>query len=159
MFFKKKNKYELNLKQADTALQNVFAACKQQPNTIAFDKLVLRQKLNTRIYDRLLILTGLLLLITFLSPLAVAPVNKLLVKPPVKVELISDTMTDGVLCLTFTGDGIQFDKAYQELKDGTFEAPLSYEQNTIRFTYHEVETNIYIPVENQPVFHILVSPE
>lgn len=161
MFFKKKKKYQMNIQQADTALQNIFAACEQKPNTVPFDKLLLRQKLNTRIYDRLLILTGLLLLCTFLSPLAVAPVSSLFSgKPVAKVELVSDTMTDGVLCLAFSGEGVLYEQAYQELPDGTKEAPLYYDEKTftIYFTYHELETNIYIPVENQAVFHILVSP-
>lgn len=161
MFFKKKKKYRMDMKQADSTLQNIFAACEQKPNTIPFDKLILRQKLNTRIYDRLLTLTAFLLLITFLSPLAVAPVAGLFSDgSPGKVELIHDSMSDAILSLTLSGEGIQFEQAYQELPDGTIEKPVSYDKETLTicFRYHETEANIYIPVENAPVFHILVSP-
>ena len=64
MFFSKNSKYEMNKETANAALQNVFAACDKAPNTIPFDKLLLREKLNTHIYDRLVVLVLLLLLFT-----------------------------------------------------------------------------------------------
>lgn len=149
------------MEQANATLQNVFAACNQTPNTIPFDKLVLRGKLNTRVYNRMIILTALVLLITFLAPLAVAPVSSLFRKQPEKVELLSDSLENGVICLTLSGDGIRYAEAYQETADGIIEAPLSYDRDagTIYFTYYETETNIYIPVENAPTFHLLLSPK
>lgn len=151
----------MNPTQANEVLQNVFAANKQPPNTIPFDKLLLRQKLNTRKYDYPLCLTALLLLLTFLSPLAVAPVSSIFNDTrPAKVTLLSDTLQDGVLCLTLSGDGILYEEAYQETADGITEPPLSYddESGKLYFTYYGTETNIYIPLENAPVFHLLLSP-
>lgn len=63
------------MEQADATLQKVFAACKQSPNTTSFDKLLLRRQLNTRLLDNMLILTAIILLLTFLSPLVIASVN------------------------------------------------------------------------------------
>lgn len=74
MFIRKK-KYQMNIEQADATLQKVFATCKQSPNTTSFDKLLLRRQLNTRKLDNLLILTAIILLLTFLSPLFIASVN------------------------------------------------------------------------------------
>lgn len=74
MFFRQK-KYQMNIEQADATLQKVFAACKQSPNTTSFDKLLLRRQLNTKLLDNLLILTAIILLLTFLSPLFIASVN------------------------------------------------------------------------------------
>ncbi|WP_075721600.1 hypothetical protein [Roseburia sp. 499] len=163
MLFSKNKKYHLNSKQANDTLQNVFAACHHTPNTVPFDKILLRQKKNTRTYDVLLFLTALLLLVTFLSPLAVAPTEYLLQRDTTheKIVLVSDNLTDDVLCLTLSGDGILFGRAYQETDTGIKEPALSYDSKagTICFTYHKTETNIYIPIENAPTFHLLLSPK
>ena len=37
----------MDIKQAGETLQNIFAACEQEPNKVPFDKIVLRQKANT----------------------------------------------------------------------------------------------------------------
>ena len=46
MFFHKKNRYELDMTTANNALQNILSSCNQPVNTIPFDKLVLRKKVN-----------------------------------------------------------------------------------------------------------------
>ena len=46
MLFDRK-RHQMDLKQADATLQNVFKACDIPPNTVAFDRLALRRKLNT----------------------------------------------------------------------------------------------------------------
>lgn len=156
----------MNLKMANETLQNVFAACEQPPNTIPFDKLVLRRKLNTRTYDSLLVLTAILLLLTFLAPLAVSPVSQLLngkvqMQQDSEVYLISDSVSDNILCLTLSGDGILYHEAFQETSSGITESPLSYDtqSRSLYFTYYETETNIYIPIENAPTLHLRLSPE
>lgn len=72
----KRKKYHMNKEQADATLQKVFAACEQSPNTTSFDKLLLHRQLNTRLLDNMLILTAIILLLTFLSPLVIASVNE-----------------------------------------------------------------------------------
>lgn len=163
MFFRKKKIYSMDLKQADSTLQNVFAACDKKPNAISFDKLRLRQKLNTRVYDRILLLISVLLLLTFLSPFAVSPMTEFLAGgSTTPAALVGDSMEGNVLTLTLSGKGILFNQAYQELPDGSVEAPLSYDKraNTISFSYHaEATVNIYIPVRDQSTLHLIISPE
>lgn len=151
----------MDLKQADATLQNVFKACHIPPNTIAFDKLALRRKLNTRIYNRLLAITALLLLLTFILPLVVSPVSFFSGrKETSEVILISDTLSGDVLKLTLSGSGICYSEAYQETASGIIEPALSYNEKTgvISFSYYGTETNIYIPLENAPDFHLWLSP-
>ena len=50
MFFHKKNRYELDMTTANNALQNILSSCNQPVNTIPFDKLVLRKKVNAASY-------------------------------------------------------------------------------------------------------------
>ena len=89
MFFRQK-KYHMNIEQADATLQKVFAACKQSPNTTSFDKLLLRRQLNTRFLDNLLILTAIILLLTFLSPLIFASVNAVFPEEVIYRETVTD---------------------------------------------------------------------
>lgn len=160
MLFNSK-KHHMDLKQADATLQNVFKACHIPPNTVAFDRLALRRKLNTRIYNRLLAVTALLLLLAFLLPLAVSPASVFSgFGETSEVILISDTLSGDVLKLTLSGSGICYSEAYQETASGIIEPALSYNEKTgvISFSYYGTETNIYIPLENAPDFHLWLSP-
>ncbi|MCH5270249.1 MAG: hypothetical protein J1E83_05815 [Lachnospiraceae bacterium] len=163
MIFHKKKRYQMNVAQADATLQKVFAACKQSPNTTSFDKILLRRQLNTKLMDNMLVLTAIILLLTFLSPLGIASVNAVFPgkESPSQVTLLSDNMTDGVLCLTLSGSGILYGDAYQETETGIVEKAISYDKNagTICFTYYGTVTNIYIPLENAPVFHLVLAPQ
>ena len=89
MFFRQK-KYQMNIEQADATLQKVFATCKQSPNTTSFDKLLLRRQLNTRFLDNLLILTAIILLLTFLAPLFIASVNAVFPEEVIYRETVTD---------------------------------------------------------------------
>ena len=69
MFFHKKNRYELDMTTANNALQNILSTCNQPVNTIPFDKLVLRKKVNAASYNRLIVATAVIFVLTFLSNL------------------------------------------------------------------------------------------
>lgn len=164
MFFSKNSKYEMNKETANAALQNVFAACDKAPNTIPFDKLLLREKLNTHIYDRLVVLVLLLLLFTFLSPLAIVPVSEFLerVFAPEKVQMTDNYVEDGFLYIQLKGDNILYEDAYLERSDGTIVPAASYDikTKTICFPFVEDgESNIYIPVTDSSPLHLLLSPQ
>lgn len=77
MFFHKKNRYELDMATANNALQNILSSCNQPVNTIPFDKLVLRKKVNAASYNRLIVATTLIFVLTFLSPLAIVPLSEM----------------------------------------------------------------------------------
>lgn len=163
MFFQKNKKYELDMNTANDTLQNIFAACDKAPNTIPFDKLVLRQKANTKSYNILLVITAVLLLLTFLLPLVIVPVansiaSHITTEP---TELVNDYVKDNVLYLEFTGGHILYESAYMELSDGTCLPPLSYDtkQYILCFPYDNTEeANIYIPIEDDVPLHFLISP-
>lgn len=164
MFFHKHQKYEMNMETANAALQNVFAACDKAPNTIPFDKLVLREKLNTRCYNRLLFIAALLLLLTFLSPLAIVPVSEYLDSrfPTTEAKLITDYVENGYLYLQLEGDNILYKDAYLEKPDGTVIPVQSYDRKKgiLCLPYiDDAETNIYIPLKNGKVLHLLLSPQ
>ena len=91
MFFHKKNRYELDMTTANNALQNILSSCNQPVNTIPFDKLVLRKKVNAASYNRLIVATTLIFVLTFLSPLAIVPLSANLTRkglPPLPRSLL-----------------------------------------------------------------------
>lgn len=163
MFFRKQKKYEMNKDIANRALQDVFTACDKAPNTTPFDKLVLREKANTRPYNRMLLLTAMLLALTFLTPLLIVPLTAQISRwrTPEPPELVNDYVEDSCLYLQFTGDNIQYEDAYLEKQDGTILPILSYDakSKTICFPYIEdSESNIYIPIKGGGALHLLLTP-
>ena len=165
MFFSKRQKYHMDIADANVALQNILVACKQPPSSLPVDKILLRQKVRVQKYNVLLLITALILLITFALPLCAVPFvplgHTVHAQTDSGITLLSDELTDGVLTLTFEGENILFAESYLQLPDGTIESPLSYDKaaNTICFAYHDSAINIYISVENAPVYHLLISPK
>lgn len=164
MFFRKNKIYKMDPGQANSALQNIFAACEQAPNTIPFDKLLLRRKLNTRKYDILLCVIALALSVTLLLPVIVIPLTQSVerITAPKPVTLLNDYLDNGSLCLELSGDGILYEAAYLNTMDGQTLEPLSFDKKTKTITFPFLEgeeCNIYIPVENGQVLHLLISPE
>ena len=164
MFFRKNKIYKMDPGQANSALQNIFAACDQTPNTIPFDKLLLRQKLNTRKYDILLCVIALALFFTFLSPLVIVPLSQSVeqMTAPEPVTLLKDYCKDDILYLELSGDGILYEEAYLNTPDGQRLYPLSFDRKTKTIAFPFLsgeECNIYIPLENGQFLHLLLSPE
>lgn len=163
MFYNKVPKYQMNMDVANTALQNILNTCNQSPNTIPFDKLILRQKLNTRIYDRILLIISILLFLTFASPLIVVPVSTLaenifVAKP---VEILGNYVEDDTIYFELTGDNILYHDAYMITESGEQYSALSYDQKEqiICFPYFtNQEINFFIPVKNDTTIHLLLSP-
>lgn len=163
MFFHKKNRYELDMTTANNALQNILSSCNQPVNTIPFDKLVLRKKVNAASYNHLIAATALIFVLTFLSPLVIVPLSelagKLLVSTP--PELTLDYVENNILSLQFTGDNLLYTEAYMETVSGEIIAPLSVDasQGMISFPFLSEEANIYVPVKNGETLHLLFTPD
>lgn len=164
MLFHKDKKYQMDMNTANVALQNILAACDKAPNTIPFDKLILRQEANTRPYNRMILITSVILLLTFLSPLTVVPIATRLdlIFAPEPVRLVNDYLEEQILYLQFTGDDICFANAYIEYSDGRQISPslIDTEQQLIGFLYDGTqEINIYIPLEDGTNVHYLLTPQ
>ena len=161
MEFQKNNKYELNLETADAALRNVLEACDRSSNTVSSSELILRQKQNTRLYNRMLILTTALLILTFLLPLGIVPVAKLLDRQgtPEPVALVNDYVENDSLYLELSGDNILYEEAWMSAVDGE-KIPGTYDESTglISFPFPDSgEYNIYIPVKYNDPFQLLLT--
>ena len=163
MFFHKKNRYELDMTTANNALQNILSTCNQPVNTIPFDKLVLRKKINAASYNRLIIATALIFVLTFLSPLAIIPLSELNERlfSPTPAVLTLDYVENDILSLQFSGDNILYKEAFMETLSGEIIEPLSVDvsQGVISFPFLSEEANIYVPVKGGETIHLLFTPD
>ena len=163
MFIHKKNRYELDMTTANNALQNILSSCNQPVNTIPFDKLVLRKKVNAASYNRLIAATALLFVLTFLSPLAIVPLSELseTLFVPAPAELTLDYVENNILSLQFSGDNILYKEAFMETLSGEIIEPLSVDvsQGVISFPFLSEEANIYVPVKGGETIHLLFTPD
>lgn len=163
MFFHKKNKYELDMTTANNALQNILSTCNQPVNTIPFDKLVLRKKVNAASYNRLIAATAVIFVLTFLSPLVIVPLSELNERlfAPAPAELTLDYVENNILSLQFTGDNILYEEAFMETLSGEIIKPLSVDasQGMVSFPFLSEEANIYVPVKDGAPLHLLFTPD
>jgi len=164
MLFKKKAKYKIDMEKANATLQNILAACDKAPNTIPFDKIVLRQKFNSKVYTSPIIVVAILLILTLSSPLFIVPVSRYIGQqfPPEETVLIADYVEDNMLYLKFSGKrSILYHDVYLETLDGQSVSSLSFDmkEGIICFPYYEyTESNVYIPLYNGEILHLLISP-
>ena len=148
---------------ANNALQNILSTCNQPVNTIPFDKLVLRKKINAASYNRPIAATAVIFVLTFLSPLIIVPLSELNEKlfAPAPAELTLDYVENNVLSLRFTGDNILYSESFMETLSGEIIKPLSVDPatGTVNFPFLSEEANIYIPVKNSETIHLLFTPD
>lgn len=164
MLFHKPKTYHMDHDAANAALQNILVSCGKTPNTVPISKLAIQPKSDCKTYNILLILTGLLLLFTLISPLLITPITKYMAKhyAPKPVVLVNDYVEDGILYMEFSGDNIMFEDAYMETNDNRNEKAVFFDKktNTIAFNYYDnTESNIYIPLKGNGKLQFLITPD
>ncbi|MCR5330717.1 MAG: hypothetical protein K6E62_05965 [Lachnospiraceae bacterium] len=157
----KKKKYNLDINTADQTLQNVFKSLDKKPNTIPFDKLVLRNAVN-----RTYIKTGLCVSLALLLLILLAPLS--FINREFKVEytglkqtiVVTDHHLEGdTFVMNLSGIQIDYDDIYARLPDGTFVFPVSAdaESGVVVFPYEGTELNIFVPDINGKMLHAILS--
>lgn len=154
-------KYALDIASADTALQNIFAAVGQTPNSVPFNKLVLRQKAVLKPYNIMLTICIILLVITAFCPLYFY-LNRPTAVMPGSVTLGSHSATEEEICLEILPSYMMVDVASSKLVtvSGKTYAPLRYDYSThtITFPYPGEECNIYVYCDNDCTLQLLFTP-
>lgn len=160
--FRKRKVYTMNLNVASETLQNVLSACNREPSNIPFDVLLMRQKPQTRFYTVMKQLTLILLLLTFLSPLAFE-------HPPVDFKtttidsdefvLDSHYVMNGNLYLQLRGEAVNISECYMITDTGVRFAPSSFDRKKalLSFPYDGEGANIYIESVNGSSIQIIMT--
>lgn len=161
MFFKKK--YNMDMNTANQTLQNVFAACNQQPNTIPFDKLMLKGLAQTALVSACKWIAAAFLVLVLVSPLAFQSSDFSVSSKGFRESI---AITDHQLYadefkMVLNGSDIDYNNIYAKKPDGTFVFPSSINvaNDTLIVTipYEGVSLNIYIPDKNGKVLQAILS--
>ncbi|MBE5857726.1 MAG: hypothetical protein E7296_09225 [Lachnospiraceae bacterium] len=155
--FKKKNEFKMDVKAADRILQNVFEDAGEKPNTVPFDKILLRCKYNGMAYDICIMITVILLAMTLMLPIKFYPgFGKQ--NPEFKVEF-HEQYGDELLISLSRGD-IDLSKSYFVDVDGnkTYANYFNSLGFCIAFPMPDEEVNIIITEESGKELHLLFTP-
>jgi len=166
MFFvNKKAKFEMDDKQAQSTLQNVFKACniKEIVQAKSLKEIQERQK-KEHAKSRLLFgVTGFFLLLLLLAPFAFC-------KPIVDLQTQNNSSgmnvfqhhtEDGIFYLSLSGNSVDYEHVEIYNSSGELILPSSFDEktNTITFSYNNEELNLFIPDENGNTLHLLLTPK
>lgn len=155
--FNKETEYKMDLKSADRILQNVFEDVGEKPNTVPFDKIVLRCKYNGFTFDLCIILAVLLFVLTLLSPLKL------------KADSDDERKNFGVafheqygneLLITLNRKDIDLSECFFSDADGNVTRALYFNSlgKTLAFPMPDEEVTITITEESGGVLKLLFTP-
>lgn len=135
---------------ANNTLQNVFVACEKKPNTIPFDKIVLRRKADTKSACICKYITIIIILALIFVPLFA--IQK---KADVETELGTSSIH-----LTLEDNNYFFPSCYsintEGLQDFAIKDP-AY-SNQLVFPYIGMNLHLYLCDEYGEYLHLIISP-
>ena len=155
-------KYSMKKSAADATLQNVFAACNEQPSTKSFDILILRSLAQTTLVSTLKwIATGFLFLV-LVAPIALMDSDFTVNSRGVirdKVIIEEHRLYEHTFILRIHGDEINYDNIYAIDTDGRicFPSAINRENGLIEFPYNNKGMTINIPCYNGQVVTATLS--
>ena len=158
----KSHKYDMDLETANQTLQNVFAACNQKPNTIPFEKIVLRKKAKTAAVVACKYISLLFLILVLLSPFCFynndfRVYDNSGISKPIIVE--AHYYENDCFTIKFRGDNINYDEISVVDESDTVSAPdeIIKPESTIRIYQPHGTLNIYVPDYNGNTLHAVLS--
>jgi len=156
--FKKKKEFHMDVKAADQTLQNVFEACNKGPNTVPFDKILLRCRYNGSSFDICIICSIILLAITLLVPLKLLPAFNYNSN---RLTLVTHEQYSDYLLVTVSQQDISLEDCYFSDFDGNVVYAVGYNPlgRTVKFPFPDKEVNLTITTDSGTELHLLFTPE
>ena len=148
--FRRNRIYSINKKAANEALQNVFAACEQTPNTQSLDALLFKNIANTTLVKAGKWMSVALLLLILLSPAVFYKAGK---DAGVKKHSADITVTEhyldeenGCFVMMIDGSNIDYNGIYAKKENGTVIYPVEAgPDGIVKFRFESGTLNIFIP--------------
>ncbi|MCR5591040.1 MAG: hypothetical protein K6F73_05850 [Lachnospiraceae bacterium] len=160
--FRRNKTYSINKKAANEALQNVFAACEQKPNTQSLDALLFKNIANTTLVKTGKWLSIALLLLVLVCPVVFYIEGKEADSKPHKTDIkVTSHYLDeenGVFVMNVSGSDIDYDGIYAKREDGSVLYPSETDPDgTVKFHFVSGTLNIYIPDTEGGVVQAVLS--
>lgn len=148
--FRRNKIYSINRKAANEALQNVFAACEQTPNTQSLDALLFKNIANTTLVKTGKWMSIALLLLILMCPTVfyMAGKNAKEVEHKADIAVVSHHLDteNGLFVMELSGSDIYYDGIYAKKDDGSVIHPVETDENgTVKFRFESGTLNIFIP--------------
>lgn len=156
------NKYSIDKKAADAALQNVFAACDQNPNETPLEVIRAISIANAAVVKIGLISSIILLALVLVSPLAFLHTEKTSHdKGANKVKVTGHYMDNESECfvMCLSGDGIIYEEIYALTDDGATITPSKIDtaSGMVFIPFRDGNINIYVPNEDGGCLQAVLS--
>lgn len=158
--FRKKSKYNIDTKTANEALQNIFAACDQEPNNTPLEVIKVRYLADTAIVKAGFWIGIVLLIAVILMPLAFK------YQPGMNSRTSNVTIREHYLdkdvncfVIVFDGEGVIYESIYAKRDDGSTVYPsfIDRENKTIKIPFRKGNLNIFIPKEDGTIMQAVLS--
>ena len=147
--FKRNKIYSINKKAANEALQNVFAACEQTPNTKSLDALLIKNIANTTLVKIGKWMSVALLILILFCPLVFYMAGKdaqdLTKKTDIKVTRHYLDEDNECFVMELSGSDIYYEGIYAKKDDGSIIYPVEASDGTVKFHFENGTINIFIP--------------
>lgn len=159
MLFKKK--YNMTNIEADKTLQNVFAACDQQPNETSFERIRVRSIAGTTVVKTGLLISYIFLLLVLVAPLPFIDADQDSVKHEESsgnITIVSHSLEKGIFTMAISGDDVSFDGIYCKRIDGEIVFPIMTDPSTgtVTLPFDGRDLNIFIPCKNGDTIQALL---
>lgn len=145
-----KKKHQMDIEAANRTLQNVFAACNHEPNSIPFETILKQKKAHTGYVTVCMWICIVFLIAVLLSPLCFYQTNfhvsgLLSISDFITIE--DHNLTDDCFTIKLKGDNIDYDKISMLDDGGTVILPdeIIPEEQIVRIYQPSGTLNIYIP--------------
>ena len=140
----------MNKKAANEALQNVFAACEQKPNTQSLDALLFKNIANTTLVKAGKWMSIALLILILLSPtvfyMAGKEAKEVVHKTDIAVVSHHLDKENECFVMQLDGTGIDYDGIYAKKEDGSIVYPAeTTPDGVVKFHFENGTLNIFIP--------------
>lgn len=148
--FRRNKIYSINRKAANEALQNVFAACEQEPNTQSLDVLLFKNIANTTLVKFGKWFSVALFVLILLCPVIFYKAGKQADSKDGRTDITvtEHHIDENEQCfvMTLSGTNIDYEGIYAKKEDGSVIYPISTDPDgTVRFHFENGTLNIYIP--------------
>ncbi len=153
----------MDIKTANETLQKVFAACDTPPNTIPFDKIVLRQKARTHIFFIGKWICFVCIILTLLAPLVFlnSPSSYSHTVGSGQLKIEEHSIKNNKIYLNLSGQDFDLRYSYAIAKDGSIYLPDTYSNETgeLVFPYPEKPLQIFVSWNKEEFLQIIITPQ